>query len=197
MKTIPLTPKKGGGLCISAASLQPADIVVATTDAVSSAFIRYATFSAVSHAFLYAGNDQVIEAIAEGVVERILTKAIEEDIRAVVYRHPQMTPMSAETIIRFARRQVGKHYDYAGAAQAGIHNNPGVCVVAFGIWCPAVRLLRWDARDKFFCSELVLAAYEEAGLSIIDRRPDQAAPDDIARAQSTGKLLYVGHLIAG
>ena len=198
MRNIPLTPKNAGGLCIGESSLQPADIIVATTSATSSAFIRYATFSAVSHALLYAGSGQVVEAISEGVVERSLKDCIADDIRAVAYRHPQMTPAAGEKIIRFAEKQVGKEYDYAGAAGAGIENNLGVCLVVFGIiGCPAARAVQWSNRDKFFCSELVLAAYAEAGLKIVDTRPDQTVPDALVTAQSHGRLQYVGHLITG
>jgi uncharacterized protein YycO len=197
MKSIPLTPKVGGGVCIDARALQPADIIVATTDAAASRFIRYATFSAVSHALLYAGNGRVIEAVGEGVRDTGLGAAIKEDILAVAYRHKQMTPTAAGTAIQFARKQVGKKYDYPGAAAAGLHNNTGLCVVLLGVLgCPAARNVDWEQPDRFFCSELVLAAYKAAGLSVVDAPPAHAAPDDIASAASTGILTYVGHLIA-
>lgn len=197
MNNIPLTPKSGGGVCIDQRALQSADIIVATTDAPASRFIRYATFSAVSHALLYAGNGRVIEAVGEGVRDTSLAEAIKEDILAVAYRHKQMTPTAAETILRFARSQVGKSYDYSGAAAAGLHNNTGLCVALLGvIGCSVARGIRWEQPDRFFCSELVLAAYKAAGLYVVDGNPSNAAPDDIASASSTGILCYVGHLIA-
>ena len=197
MRNIPLTPKSDGGVCIDSAALESADIIVATTEAASSHFIRYSTLSDVSHALLYAGSGRVIEAVGEGVRDTSLGEAVKDDILAVAYRHKQMTPAAAQKIIQFARKQVGKSYDYAGAAAAGLHNNTGLCVVLLGvIGCPIARAVKWEQPDRFFCSELVLAAYKAAGLSVVNGNPSNAAPDDIVSAYSAGILRYVGHLIA-
>ena len=60
---VPLTPAAGGGLCISTAALQEADIIVSTTNATISQAIRAASGSVVSHAMIYAGNDQLLERV--------------------------------------------------------------------------------------------------------------------------------------
>lgn len=90
-KPIALTPAGGGGCCIGDAALRPADIIVSTTGAAVSGVIRVGTGSPVSHAALYAGNGEVIEAIGQGVVQRGLDKALADDLLAVAYRAPHMT----------------------------------------------------------------------------------------------------------
>ncbi len=62
---IPLTPVGGGGHCINTDELQLADIIVSTTNARISQMIRAASGSVVSHAMIYARNNQVIEAIGD------------------------------------------------------------------------------------------------------------------------------------
>lgn len=197
IRKIPLTPKSQGGLCIDEQSLQQADIVVATTAAPASRFIRYSTFSSVSHALLNAGDGRIIEAVGEGVRKSGLDDAIKEDTLAVAYRHKQICPSIAQRIIQYAEKQIGKKYDYPGAAGAGLHNNTGMCIVLLGvIGCQIAQSASLGQPDKFFCSELVLSAHKAGGLSVVDGSPSNAAPDDIVSAYSTGRLRYVGHLIA-
>lgn len=48
--------------------------------------------------------------------------------------------------------------------------------------------------DSFFCSQLVLKAFEEAGLPITDTPAVWNTPLDVLVLSYTRKLGYVGHL---
>ncbi len=75
-------------------------------------------------------------------------------------------------------------------------------------WCrgkprdEAARCRDWIGRvnlgtrenDSFFCSELVLAAYRDAGVPLTSTPPHWSSPGDIAELSWTGPLSYVGHL---
>ena len=115
-KPIALDPKTGGGCCIADSALESADIIVSTTRARVSGVIRTGTLSTVSHAALYIGKGEVVEAIGAGVVRRGLTVALADDALAVAYRSPQMTPATARLIVHFAVSQLGKPYSIRGAA---------------------------------------------------------------------------------
>jgi hypothetical protein len=52
-----------------------------------------------------------------------------------------------------------------------------------------------QAQERFFCSDFVLQAYANAGISLVDMEPDQALPQDIVDLSWIGKLGYIGHLI--
>jgi cell wall-associated NlpC family hydrolase len=91
---IPLDPGRGGQ-SIGLSVLKNADIIVSTTNAAISRAIRMATGSAVSHAILYIGGGQVMEAIGEGVTLRPLSQAIAQARLAVTYRHPSITDAQA------------------------------------------------------------------------------------------------------
>ncbi len=81
-----------GGRSIDTRALHMGDIVVSTIKkSVISAGIRAATSSPVSHSILYIGNEQAIEAIADGIVLRSLAQAIEDTTLAVAYRYPEIS----------------------------------------------------------------------------------------------------------
>ena len=199
MDNMPLTPTGGGGMCISDGALWPADIVVSTTEEKVSQGIRWGTTSDVSHAALYAGGGQVIEAVGEGVLERGLLSSLHGHTLAVAYRVRGMNPVTASTIVRIAKGWKGHRYDTVGAAAAGFRAHRGgmVCVIAFGIIpCAAARAGKFKSSHEFYCSQLVLEAYRRAGASFIDQNPNTSYPQDIVTAYSHGKLEYVGHLIS-
>lgn len=89
--TFLLLPVGGGGVCLSDIGMNPADVIVSTTNATISGVIRADTSSSVSHAALYDGAGRVYEAIGQGVVHRPLMVALSDDTLAVVYRVRNMT----------------------------------------------------------------------------------------------------------
>ncbi len=178
-KPIALTPAGGGGVCIDASALQPADIIISTTRAVTSEGIRIFTGSTVSHAALYAGGGDVIEAIGTGVTKHALTQALQDDVLAVAYRAPGMTAVIADRIIKYASSNVGRPYSLKGAVLS-----------QSWILC---RLIGPNPAT-FFCSQLVLEAFKQGGLPLTTTPSQCMAPSDVANiAQS--QLIYVGHLL--
>jgi uncharacterized protein YycO len=178
-KTIPLTPAKGGGLCIGPDSLQTADILVSTTLSPTSGAIRIFTRSPVSHASLYVGDGNVIEAIGTGVTRRALTEALRDDVLAVAYRSPAVTPVVGQNIVKYALAQVGRGYSRIGAASSV---NPVLCRISS------------NPTASFFCSQLVLESYKQAGVPLTSQPSQCMSPEDVAMiAQS--QLIYVGHLL--
>ena len=178
-KTIALDPGPGGR-SIGGSALMAADIIVSTTRAAISGAIRVATFSVVSHAALYAGDQKVIEAIGEGVVDHSLDDAMREDVLAVAYRSPAITPSIAAAIVAFAREQarLRKPYSVAGVVMS---TDPILCRIG------------GPRTAGFFCSQLVLEAYKRGGLPLTTKPPSCMSPDDVAEI-AAHRLTYVGHL---
>lgn len=197
MRLPPLTPRSGGGLCIDQAALKPADIVVSTTDAAVSGVIRFFTGAPISHAMLYAGSGEAIEAVGEGVRRTALNNALAHGRLAVAYRYKGLPDDAASKVVDYADAQARRHapYDTPGAIGAGANTNKLVCVVALGIACPAVAGGALNQKDSFFCSELVLEAFQRAGYPISKIPPGSAGPDRILEAYSHGVLTYVGHIL--
>jgi cell wall-associated NlpC family hydrolase len=179
MTRIPLDPG-AGGQSISIAALRVGDTVVSTTKATVSRVIRAATISDVSHSMIYVGDQQVVHAVSKGVVLETLTKALFDAILAVTYRHRHITHTQALRVRDFAGNQIGRKYSVIGALTAGT-GDIAKCVL--------VELLN---RDRFFCSELVFAAFKHAGLPLSHIPSECAIPNQIVKVRD---LHYVGHLI--
>lgn len=179
-KPIALDPGVGG-VCIDGSALQPADIIVSTTKAGLSLGIRMGTRSAVSHAALYVGNLEVIEAIGAGVVRRSLDAALADDVLAVAYRSPDMKPGIAQKILKYAADQRDARASYSIR---------GAVLSTDKILCRIIS----PRPATFFCSQLVFEAYKQGGLPLTSM-PSQCVTPQVAVEVAIQRLVYVGHLL--
>jgi cell wall-associated NlpC family hydrolase len=181
---------------ITQADMQAADIIVSTGSGLVSTVIRTGSASRFSHAALYIGKGDVIEAINKGVVQQKLELALNNDTLAVVYRRKNLSATQARLVIRYASRQVGKSYDYAGVVGASKHTVGGMAMHV--IYIPlgviqdigeAINMI--SPESSFFCSELVLRAFEHADARITFKPATISAPGDIPGSH---QMQYIGHL---
>jgi cell wall-associated NlpC family hydrolase len=186
---------------IKASELRPADILVTTGRSFISGAIRTATGTDYSHTILYIGDNKVIEAISEGVIERDLSKPLGEATLAVALRRRHMTTTTKQSVVQSAKDFKGKPYDYIGAAGAGFSHNRGKLAFVLSP-APSVALYiaaKVNASDenkdkKFFCSELAARCFELAGMPITDGDPSFTTPRGV---RVSPYLIYVGHLVGG
>ncbi len=181
---------------VTQAALQAADVIVSTGTGAVSGVIRAGTLSRYSHAALYIGNGEVIEAIGEGVVRQSLADALRDDVLAVAYRRVGLSSSQASQVVRFAARQVGKSYDYGGVVGSSARTAGGtvgrVIFIPLGVIQGAAAVANMLSPDSsFFCSELVLRAFEDAGAPITFISATMSTPSDIPGSH---RMSYVGHL---
>lgn len=201
---IPLDPVTGG-MSIPVSTLRPGDIILSTTNSHISKAIRKMTSSPVSHSILYIGDNKVIEAIGSGVVMRSIDDALKDASLAVAFEHPNITNPQINRIIDFAKSKIGKKYDKVGIVrQAGFQIDKKTICERFSDSGRKAKCINWvgkinlgtSTNDEFFCSELILAAYQNAGLPLTITPPHWNSPEDIAELRLNKKLKYVGHLIS-
>ncbi len=200
---IPLDPGTGGR-SIGPDALATGDIILSTTDAAISAAIRSATSSPVSHALLYVGDGQVVEAIAAGVQLRTLEEAVAGATVAVAFRHPSITSDQALRVRDFAGQQLGRPYDTWGVVRQAAFRLDRAAFCSGKTGEELERCVSWAGRvnlgtgsnDTFFCSQLVLAAFDGAGIPLTSTPPSWSSPGEIAELSLSGTLGYVGHLKA-
>ena len=178
---IALEPSTGGGTCIGEGALREADIIVSTTRAGVSTTIRIGTGSVISHAALYAGNGQVIEAIGEGVVRRPIEQSLAEDSLAVAYRSPNASPPIAARIVAYAAAQARAHAAYSVV---------GAVLSTDSVMCRIVG----PRPASFYCSQLVLESYRRGGLPLSTAPSQCLTPQDLV-VIAQHQLRYVGHLL--
>lgn len=176
--------------------LKPADILLSTGIATASVIIRGSTVSRYSHAALYADNGQIIEAIGSGVTLQSLEDAMSDDTLVSVYRRLQMSDEQGLQVIRYAKQQVGKHYDYSGAMGGGMTSGSGFVI---GVFLGPIVLAsgmsadlynRFNPEAAFYCSELVALAFEKASVPL-GSGASSTTPADISRSHV---LNYIGDL---
>ena len=198
---IPLEPDNGG-LSIGPDALDIADIIVSTTDAFGSAAIRKLMGNTISHAALYVGDGMLVEAVEGGVELKTLEQALADDSLAVAFRHPSLSEEQRLKVRDFAGQKIGKKYDFVALVKHLTYR------LDRATWCPrkegAERLSceNWVGRinlgtrtnDKWFCSELVFAAFQHAGAPLTSQPPHWQAPQDIVELELAERLGYVGHL---
>ena len=150
--------------------------------------------SAVSHAALYIGDEQVVEAICEGVVLRDLDLSPRDDRLAGAYRVPELTQEQALRVRDFVGMNLGKPYWVGLAAGAGLSYGVRNSKVLRVVVCLKVNICSDKNQDSFFCSQLVLEAFKNAGVPLVSIPSSHVAPADIPDLWAKKPLLYVGHL---
>lgn len=205
-----LTPNNGGQ-SITGADLRAGDIVLSATNGLNSLGIRVFTLSPVSHAALYLGNDQIIEAVGAGIRTRSTADYMADEATIVAFRHPGVTDTHAEAMRKFAQLHDGKKYNTAGIVlqapftlQRKYCELPLVPGVVRDACIRGIAAIQLGAarNDRFFCSQLVLEAYRAASLPLTNADSLLVSPadllhmreGDVPSVQITQALQYVGHL---
>jgi len=177
-------------------AVQPADIILTTSKTAGSAAIRYGSCGAFSHAILALKNGECIQAMPETGVKRLpLSIALDKASYAVQYRHKLMNPEHAVWVCHYGKEQQGKPYDYAGALRSGISSGCGITKYipgGFIIELLHEKTQKRQHNDKFFCSELIVSAFEKAGLRLLNLPSHAVSPKFIAHSD---KLSLVKELI--
>lgn len=170
--------------------IKPADIIVTRNNHAQSKVIRVGSCSSYSHALLAIENGQGVEAVGKGTRRDYLNVLLREASYAALYRHKNMNAHFEGWICHYAEEQVraGKSYDYIGAARAGVATG---CNGVFrgeiiGLFIQITDELKKGSQaehDKsFFCSELVVRAYEEAGLPLVNTSAKSVTPGALVKS---------------
>jgi hypothetical protein len=205
-----LNPSNGGQL-ITAEALRPGDILLTADNGLNSAGIRLITQSPVSHAVLYMGEQEVAEAVGEGIRRRSVPDLLADEVTVVAFRHPSFAPEHLAKMQTFVAKHLGQKYNYTGIMlQSPFVIERRVCelplipslVRDFCIRGIAAVQLGLGRSDQFFCSQFVLEAYRLAGLALTNADPRLISPADLLHMREGDvpsvkihqALLYVGHM---
>ncbi len=164
------------------------DIIITSQNKFSfstSLFIRFGNFSKYgfsrrgwTHAALYVGDGEVVEAFPTGIVKRSLKDAyLNGDYRISVLRRKGGASQSLGQAVEFCKSKVGKTYDQKAL----------IYYVIVQILPPILQFLlntkavdQWlNNKDAFYCSELVAQSLLEANTYCFDRAPDRIMPVDL------------------
>jgi uncharacterized protein YycO len=184
--------------------LLQADIIVTASSGTSSKVIRASTGGPVSHAFIYTGENTIVEAVTSGGVREINIKdAFDGAYLAIALRHMGLNQGQRQRVVDHVRKFKNLPYDKVGAAGAGVNSANGStiaasgCMISLAACVGGTAAIANNAREKnadkaFFCSELVARAFQLSGAKLVYAKPSFTHPSMI---RHSSVLRYVGHLI--
>jgi len=195
-------------------ALRPGDILLSSMPGFAAAGIKMMTFAPVSHAAVYVGNRQVVEAVRSGVRVRSIEEVLAEETVVLVFRHPELDAEQARRIGEYALEKSGAGFNFAGVTlniplsiTRRVCELPLVPSVVRDACIRSMGLIHQLAagENQLFCSQLVLQAYRHAGLPITDADPRLISPADILHMREGDvssvrihqRLVQVGHLKYG
>lgn len=196
---------------IAAVDLRPGDILLTSTGTLRSAGIQLMTFAPVSHAAVYVGRGQVVEAVGSGVRVRTLRALLEEESVALALRYPDLTTLQAQGVRAAALENVGRNFNYVGVAMhipftinRRLCELPLLPAVARDLCLKGMGGVHHlvTSRRALFCSQLVLESFQQAGVPITDADPRLISPADILHMREgdvpsvrvSRPLRFIGHL---
>lgn len=165
------------------AKLQPADVIL--TSHLGFNVIKIGNFCkngyhrrVWTHAALYIGNGEVIEAFPKGITRRKLKDAYLADRKSglKILRRKNLSQDIAGRIVNFCTQTPGKPYDLRALIYFPLANllPPSLSFVLtpgyLGSW--------FNQPDSYFCSELLSEAFEQADAYCFEREPFQVMPVD-------------------
>jgi len=169
-------------------ALQLGDILLTSEPTFTSASIRLMTFAPVSHAALYVGDRQVVEAVRSGVRVRDLEEILAEAAVVLVLRYPQLSAEQATLIREYAVNKSGAGFNFLGitlhipfSISRRVCEIPFVSAVLRDACIRGMGVLHQLAASErqLFCSQLVLQAYRHAGVQVTAADPRLISPADI------------------
>lgn len=133
-------------------------ILLTSGKGASGALIRFYTFSRLAHAAFELDDGTVLDATPRHGVSVHATVAG----KFVVAYTVDCEPVAAARAAEWARTQIGKPYDWSGIV---------------GL----VARRDWHNPGRWFCSELVAAAFEQAGRPLLNvQQLDRVTPRDLS-----------------
>ncbi|HZR50094.1 MAG TPA: hypothetical protein VFB06_11300 [Streptosporangiaceae bacterium] len=154
----------------ASASLEPGDYVVVRSNAFAGRIIRAFTRSWADHAFVYAGDGQILESTPRrGVRQSPLSSYA--GLKAAANLGDVLTGTERAAVVLAARSYVGDDYGWREIVLITLRR------LGFR-WSWLVR----PDKTELICSELVALAYGMAGLELLCGEPSAAyvTPADLA-----------------
>jgi cell wall-associated NlpC family hydrolase len=165
--------------------LRPADVILVEGNLRISSVIKYLTQSTWSHAALYAGEGECIEAdIVAGVRSFRLAELAHYRVR--ICRAISLTPEDAARVIAHARARLGAQYDLKHVADLARYLLPLPLPRA---WRRRAIALGSGDPSRAICSTLVAESFQSVGYPIL---PEITHPHDTeAKARSAREIYHI------
>jgi uncharacterized protein YycO len=166
--------------------IKPGDVILTASRKISlfSLFIKMANFfkrgyrkRKWTHAAIYVGEGNVIEAFPQGIVKRNFKEAyFNGEYDLLVLRHKNASLDKLMKAVEFCCKEKGQKYDFRGL----------LYFLLFNLTPHQLHFLFdnnfigdcFNVNEAYFCSELVSTGFKEAGIYCFEREPYKVMPID-------------------
>ena len=160
--------KKGKSIArlwrLDVSKLEAGDVLLERAPTATSAAIRGATHGAYSHALIWMGNTDFMEAVGNGVRAMPYVRIVTSDPSRWSLLRLESNPKAAAAAATHARNHSFKNYNLSGAIASIL---------------PTSRRAR---SITLFCSQLVAVAYASAGIALCPgKEPVNITPADLEK----------------
>lgn len=170
-------------------AIQVADILVTNSGNLQSRSIQGVTCASYSHAILVLNNQVCIEATPRHGVARVsISEVLDNSTRVDLFRYRGITHLHAEKVCNAILAHEGKPYDFRGAVRSAISSG---CSNIKRLWPASVLIEVVDDLSKnqinhdtqFYCSELIVRAFEVAGLYVTRFPAHAVSPGNLVESE--------------
>ena len=148
---------------LSPAELLPGDVLVERGSGFPAWLVRWLTNSPYTHVALALGGGQIAE-IGATFPARVIPFRPSD---WTVLRYSGLSLDQQARMIRWCRSRLGRRYDWAAIWELGVR-----------LWGGVHACL--ESRRRYICTELVLEAYEAAGIDLVPPGCDILTPAEVA-----------------
>ncbi|WP_334118603.1 hypothetical protein [Limnobacter sp.] len=171
-------------------TIQAADIIVTNSSNLQSRGIQGVTCATYSHAILVLNNHFCIEATPQyGVARVALSDVLNGSTKVDLFRYRGITHFHAEKVCSAVMKFDGRPYDFRGAVRSAISSgcsNVKRLLPATVLIEVADDVLKDQAEhdNQFYCSELIVRAFEMAGLFVTRHPAHAVSPGGLVKSET-------------
>lgn len=134
-------------------------LVFETGPTIKGKVVQVFTWSKYSHVDVLTEQNTTLSAYPDGGVDERPYVPLASNVLCKI----ETTPEQLAQIHKYMRDRIGKPYDWGGV---------------FGVF---FKQTRWQDHDKWFCSELIAAALQSAGIQLFKKPDFRVVPKHLAR----------------
>lgn len=94
-----------------------------------------------------------------------------------VIMHDKTYPLEEHYVLSVNAKQYDRFWDFIKSQMASYYDWPGVITYPFAKWFGR----EWHNPDWWFCSELIAAGLQEAGIKVKYKSPHSVSPGDLTK----------------
>lgn len=186
---------------LSVDELEPGDILLRRSSALSSQMTELMIWSSYTHSALYIGNGMIIDSTWQhGVKTRSLADFLNESNRVGVLRLEGLTSDQATQVIAAAQSKESSAYNFEGVKNLGVEKLDALTKMSRQSLGDMLDILgraeslppNTTDREQYACSELIVFAFKAIGITM--SHANGFTPGDMVRLSQAGFLSEAGRL---